>query len=65
MHATILWIFFSKSKDLDSKLRGCRIHIINGLFFKFIWKMKIKRFNTNLTLSLILRFNLRLSGYSI
>jgi hypothetical protein len=46
------------------KARGCRTHVINGLFFKF-WKIKIRRFKTNLTLSLILQFHLRLGGYSI
>jgi hypothetical protein len=34
-------------------------------FFEFIWKIKTRRFKTNLTLSLILQFNLRLEGYSI
>jgi hypothetical protein len=34
-------------------------------FFKFIWKIKIRRFKNNLTLSLILQFNLSLGGYSI
>jgi hypothetical protein len=50
---------------LDSTLGGCRTCVINNLFFKLIWKIKTGRFKTNLTLSLILRFNLRLGGYSI
>jgi hypothetical protein len=64
MHAMIFWILFSKLWDLNSRLRGCRTHVINNLFFKFIWKIKTRRFKTNLTLSPILRFNLRLGGYS-
>jgi hypothetical protein len=47
------------------KARGCGTRVINGLFFKFVWKIKTGRFKTNLTLSLILRFNLRLRGYYI
>jgi hypothetical protein len=35
------------------------------LFFKSIWKIKERIFKTNWTLSLILRFNLKLRGYSI
>jgi hypothetical protein len=50
---------------LDSRLRGYRTRVINGLFFEFILKIKTGRFKTNLTLRLILRFNLRLRGYSI
>jgi hypothetical protein len=65
MHAMTFWILFFKPKDLDSRRGGCRIRVINGLFFKFSWKIKTGRFKTNLTLSLILRFNLRLGGYSI
>jgi hypothetical protein len=57
-------ILFSKPWDLDSRLGGCGTRVINGLFFKFL-KDKSKRFKTNLTLSLIPRFNLRLGGYSI
>jgi hypothetical protein len=49
---------------LDSRLGGCGTRVIEGLFFKFL-EDKSRRFNTNLTLSLILQFNLRLGGYSI
>jgi hypothetical protein len=37
---------------------------MDGLFFKFL-EDKSRRFKTNLTLSIILRFNLRLERYSI
>jgi hypothetical protein len=59
-----LWILFSKSWDLDSRLIGYRICVIDGLFFKFL-EDKSRRFKTNLTLSLIFRFNLRPGGYSV
>jgi hypothetical protein len=51
--------FVSKSWDLDSRLGGCRTRVIDELFFKFL-EDKSRRFKTNLTLSLVLRFNLRL-----
>ena len=35
-HGNISWIFFSKSWDLDSKLRECGTRVILGLFFKFL-----------------------------
>jgi hypothetical protein len=57
--------FFSNLGTLDLRLEGCRTPIINILFSKFIWKIKTGRFKTNLTLNLILQFNLRLGGYSI
>jgi hypothetical protein len=56
--------FFSKPWDLDSRLGGCGTRVIDGLFFNFL-EDKDRRFKTNLTLSLILRFNLGLGGYSI
>jgi hypothetical protein len=55
---------FSKPWNLDSRLGGCGTCVIDGLFFKFL-EDKDRRFKTNLTLSLIFRFNLRLGGYSI
>jgi hypothetical protein len=58
------WILFSKPWDLDSRLGGWRTRVIDGLFFEFL-EDKERRFKTNLTLSLILRFNLRLGGYSM
>jgi hypothetical protein len=56
--------FFFQILDLDSRIGGCMIRVINDLVFKSIWKTKERRFKTNWTLSLILRFNL-LGGYSI
>ena len=58
------WILYSKSWNLDSRLEGCGTRVIDAYFSKF-WKIKTRRLKTNLTLSLILWFNLRLGGYSI
>ena len=58
------WILNSKSWNLNSRLGGCRIRVIDGLFFNFL-KIQARRLKTEVTLSLILRFNLRLGGYSI
>jgi hypothetical protein len=56
--------FFFQIKDLDSRLGGCGIRVIDGLFLNSL-EDKERTFKTNLTLSLILRFNLRLGVYSI
>ena len=48
-----------KSKDFKSRLGGCETSVINGKLFQ---KTDLK---TEMTLSLIHRFNLRLGGYSI
>jgi len=48
-----------KSRDFKSRLKGCEICDINGELFS---KIDLK---TRMTLSLILRFNPRLGGYSI
>jgi hypothetical protein len=64
MHATTLWIFFFQILGFEFKARGCRTRVINSLFFKFL-ENESTRFKTILTLSLILRFNLNLGGYSI
>jgi hypothetical protein len=64
IYAMTLWILFSKPWDLDSRLWGCGTRVIDGLFFKFL-EDKSRRFKNNLTLTLILWFNLRLGGYSI
>ena len=58
------WILNSKSWNLNSRLGGCGIRVVDGLFFKFL-KIQARRLKTEVTLSLILRFNLRLGGYSI
>ena len=48
-----------KSRDFKSRLGGCKTCVINGkLFFKNTLKTKV-------ILSLTLRLNLRLRGYSI
>ena len=47
-----------KSRDFKSRLVGCKIGVINDELFS-----KTNP-NTKMTLSLILRFNLRLGGYS-
>jgi hypothetical protein len=49
---------------MDLRLRGCGTRVIDGLFFKFL-EDKDRRFKTNFTFSLILRFNLNLGGYFI
>ena len=48
-----------KSRDYKSRLGGCKIGIINSELFS---KIDLK---TQMTLSLIHRFNLRLGGYFI
>ena len=56
-------ILKSKWRDLNSRLGGCRIYV-SEIYFQFFWKIKKKK-KTEVTLSLILRFNLRLEDYSI
>jgi hypothetical protein len=56
--------FFFKPWDLDSRLEGCGTCVIDGLFFKYLEDMS-RRFKTNLTLGLIVRFNLRFGCCSI
>jgi hypothetical protein len=64
MHAMFIWILFPKPWDLDSKLRAVR-HVSLMAYFYEVKEDKERRFKTNLTLSLILLFNLSLGGYSI
>jgi hypothetical protein len=53
-------------ENLDSRLGGYWVHVIRDLFFKNILKGNLADFrNPKLILSLILRFSLRLGGYSI
>ena len=54
-------ILYSKSLNLDFKAWGLRDICHHGLFLNS-WKIKTRRFKTDLTLSLILRFNLRLGA---
>ena len=44
---------------------GAAGHVSSTVYFSKFWKIKTRRLKTDLTLSLILRFNLRLGGYSI
>ena len=55
------WILYSKSWNLDSRLGGYGTRVINAYFSNF-WKIKTRRLTTDLTLSLILRFNVRLGA---
>jgi hypothetical protein len=63
LHATTIGSLFPNLRDLDSRLGGCGICGID--YFRIYLKIKKGRFKTNVTLSLILRFNLRLEGYSL
>ena len=44
---------------------GAAGHVSSMVYFSKFWKIKTRRLKIDLTLSLILRFNLRLGGYSI
>jgi hypothetical protein len=57
--------FIPKLGDLDSKLGGSGTCVISTLFFSNLLEDKDRRLKIELTLSLILRVNLRLKGYSI
>jgi hypothetical protein len=56
---------FSEPKDFGFKARGLQDTCHQLFIFRMYLKDKKRRFKTNLTLNLILRFNLRLGGYSI
>ena len=56
-------ILKSKWRDLNSRLEGCGICALKIYFSNFLENIEGKK--TEVTLSLILRFNLRLGGYSI
>jgi hypothetical protein len=58
------WILNSKSWNLDSRL-GAVGYVSLTAYFSNFWKIKTRRLKTDLTLSLILRFNLRFGGYTI
>ena len=57
------FILKSKLRDLNSRLGGCGICVSEIYFSNFLENKEGKK--TEVTLSLILRFNLRLGGYSI
>ena len=44
---------------------GAAVYVSSTAYFSNSWKIKTRRLMTDLTLSLILRFNLSLGGYSI
>ena len=50
-------------RDFDLRLGGCGIWALEIYFSIFLENKEVKK--TEVTLSLILRFNLRLEGYSI
>jgi hypothetical protein len=56
--------FIPNLGNLDSRL-GAAGHVSSATYFSNLLEDKDKRFKANLTLGLILRFNLRLGGYSI
>ena len=56
-------ILKSKLRDLNSRLGGCGICVSEIYFSNFMENKEGKKIEV--TLSLILRFNLRLGGYSI
>jgi hypothetical protein len=56
---------FSEPKGFGYKARGLQDTCHRLFIFRIYSKSKQGRFKTNVTLSLILRFNLRLGGYSI
>jgi hypothetical protein len=56
---------FSKSLGFGFKAQELRGMRHRWLIFQKYLEDKKKRFKTNLTLSLILQFNLRFEGYSI
>jgi hypothetical protein len=59
------WILYSKPERFGFKARGLRDTWHRLLIFRIYSKSKQGRFKTNVSLNLILRFNLRLGGYSI
>jgi hypothetical protein len=56
--------FLPNLRDLDSRLGGYRTRVISDLFLNLL-EDRDRRLKIKLTLSLILRVNLRLGGYSI
>jgi hypothetical protein len=56
--------FIPKLGDLDSRLGGCG-HVSSVTYFSNLLEDKDRRLKIKLTLSLMLRVNLRLEGYSI
>jgi hypothetical protein len=65
LHATILWILYSKTWGFGFKARGAAGHVSSATYFSNLLEDKDMKLKIKLTLSLILRGNLRLGGYSI
>jgi hypothetical protein len=63
MHATFFWILLTNF-GFGFKSQGLQDTCHQRVVFQNLFGRQ-RRFKTNLTLSLILRFNLRLGGYSI
>jgi hypothetical protein len=61
----ILWILYSKPWGFGFKARGLQGHVSSTTYFLNIFEDMERRLKTKLTLSLILRVNLRLGHYSI
>jgi hypothetical protein len=57
--------FFYQTLGIWIQGSGAARHVSSVTYFSNLLEDKDKRFKTNLTLSLILQFNLRLGGYSI
>jgi hypothetical protein len=59
--------FGSSFPNLEIWIQGSRVvgHVSSMAYFSNFWKIRTRRFKTNLTLNLILRVSLRLRGYSI
>jgi hypothetical protein len=56
---------FSPNLGIRIQGLGAAGHVSSSIYFLNLLEYMERRFKTNLTLSLILRFNLRLGGYSM
>jgi hypothetical protein len=61
----VVWISFSESLGVEFNAQGLQGHMSSTTYFSNLLEDKNRRFKTNLTLGLILRFNLILGGYYI
>jgi hypothetical protein len=57
--------FIPKSENLDLRLGGAAGYVSSATYFSNLLEDKDRKLEIKLTLSLILRVNLRLRGYSI
>jgi hypothetical protein len=65
LHVTILWILYSKNLGIWIQGSGAVGYVSSATSFSNLLEDKDRRLKIKLTLSLILRVNLRLRGYSI